>query len=287
MSKKRGLASYSLLSIITGDIHGLFRKTYLLLLLCYVPLAAYSQSTELALGNFSFSLSPKIMEDGSFTDIGVGLDYTDKLRGELRFRYTITSKNEEVPATADSLNAVKENIFEVFLLPLEYTFVKTANSKVWAGGGLYYEHDKKAEKGFFNMPSLEDRGHERVNSYTNDFSMHIIGPLIDAGVNYRTDWLNTSLSAGIVPLFFLASSQKMGIVPLLGPDYADYTQNTWGSPYFYAQLDSVFFKYVNLVFLYDVAQLRYQYIQLHRQSIDNYDWIHPESTVLRNCAEIT
>jgi hypothetical protein len=172
---------------------------------------------------------------------------------------------------------VNENIFEVFFLPLEYAFIKTPNSRAWLGGGFYYEYDKLAEKGFFNMPELEelDPPRERVNAYTNNFSMHIIGPLIDAGVDYNAGWLNTSLSAGIVPLFFLHSAQKMGIVPLLDPHYADYTQNTTGSPYFYARLDSIFFKYVNLVFLYDAAQLRYESIDFDY----NFAWIHPESTV--------
>jgi hypothetical protein len=258
------------------------KKLCLMSLLFLVPLCAYTQSTELATGNFSFSLSPKILEDGSITDIGLGLDYADKLRGELRFLYTITSKNEELTGVADSLNAVNENIFEVFFLPIEYAFVKTSYSRVWLGGGLYYEYDKLAEKGFFNMPVLEAIGLERVNSYTNDFSMHIIGPLIDAGVDYDTDWLNTSLSVGIVPLFFLHAAQTMSIVPLLEPNYADYTQDTTGGPYFYARLDSVFFKYVNLVFLYDVAQLRYESIDFD----DNLAWIHPESTVLTRSLKI-
>jgi hypothetical protein len=72
------------------------------------------------------------------------------------------------------------------------------------------------------------------------------------------------------------------MIPLLDPHYADYSQNTWGSPYFYMRLDSVFFKYVNLVFLYDVAQLRYQSIDFD----ENLDWIHPESTVLTQSLKI-
>jgi hypothetical protein len=244
----------------------------------------YTQNRRLPLGNFSFSLSPKILEDGSIIDIGAGLDYANRFRGELRFRNTITAKNEEAANVADSLNAVNENIFEVFFLPIEYAFVKTSSSRAWVGGGLYYEYDKLAEKGFFNMPKLETLNppRERVNSYTNDFSMHIIGPLINAGIDFNTGWLNTSLSASIVPLFFLHSSQKMSIVPLLDPHYADFSQDTWGNSCFYTRLDSVFFKYVNLVLLYDVAQLRYQSIDFD----DNFDWIHPESTALTQSLKI-
>ncbi|MDR0759201.1 MAG: hypothetical protein LBF74_03725, partial [Treponema sp.] len=251
------------------------KKLYALLLLCLCPLCAYTQNTQLSIDNFSFSLSPKILEDGSITDIGVGLDYADRLGGELRFRNTLSSKNEEIAGVADSLNAVNEHIFEAFFLPLEYSFVKSSSARLWAGAGVYYKYDKLAGKGFFNMPELEALGRERVNAYNNDFAMHIIGPLIDAGVDFNTNWLNTSLSAGIVPLFFLTAAQEMSIVPLLEPHHANYTQNTWGSPYFYARLDSTFFKYVNLVLLYDVAQLRYQSIDFDK----NLHWITLESAV--------
>ncbi|MDR2418975.1 MAG: hypothetical protein LBD79_07965 [Treponema sp.] len=257
------------------------KKIYALLLLCLGPLCAYTQNT-LSIDNFSFSLSPKILEDGSIIDIGVGLDYTDRLRGELRVRNTMSSKNEEIAGVADSLNAVNEHIFEAFFLPLEYSFVKSSGARLWAGAGVYYEYDKLTEKGFFNMPELEDLGRERVNAYNNDFAMHIIGPLIDAGVDFNTNWLNTTLSAGIVPVFFLTAVQEMRIVPLLEPHHANYTQHTWGSPYFYARLDSTFFKYVNLVLLYDAAQLRYQYIDFD----DNLHWITPESAVFTQSLKI-
>ncbi|MDR1400437.1 MAG: hypothetical protein LBJ41_10980 [Treponema sp.] len=258
------------------------KKTYALLLLCLCPLCAYTQNTQLSIGSFSFSLSPKILEDGSITDIGLGLDYADRLKGELRFRNTISSKNEEIADVADSLNAVNEKLFEVFFLPIEYAFVKSPSVRLWTGAGVYYEYDKLIEKGFFNMPELEANGRERINAYQNDFAMHLIGPLIDAGVDFKTSWLNTSLSAGIVPLFFLSAAQKMSIVPLLDPHHADYTQNTRGSPYFYARMDSIFFKYINLVLLYDTAQLQYKSIDFD----DNLHWITPESTVLTQSLKI-
>jgi hypothetical protein len=41
-------------------------------LLLYAPLCVFAQNKWYDLGNFSFSLSPKILKDGSITDIGVG-----------------------------------------------------------------------------------------------------------------------------------------------------------------------------------------------------------------------
>jgi hypothetical protein len=64
--------------------------------------------------------------------------------------------------------------------------------------------------------------------------------------------------------------------------YAEYDQNTWGSPYFYARLDSILFTYLNLVFLYDVALLYYQSIDVD----DNLDWINLERTVLTQSLNI-
>jgi hypothetical protein len=200
------------------------------------------------------------------------------MSGEIRFRNAKIAKNEELPGVADSLNAVNENVLELFLLPLEYTFFNTAHTKFWLGGGIYYEYDKLSEKGFFNMPVLENLNppRERVNSYTNDFSLHIAGPLIDTGIQYRTDRFSIAFSGGIVPVFLLASSQKTSIVPLLDPHVAENSQFTWGSPYVYVQLDGILFKYINLLALYDFVRLQYQTIDFD----DNLNWIHSERTVM-------
>ncbi|MDR0411573.1 MAG: hypothetical protein LBH75_06330, partial [Treponema sp.] len=60
------------------------KQLYAPLLLCLCSLCAYTQNSRLSIGGFSFSLSPKILEDGSITDVGVGLDYAERFRGELR-----------------------------------------------------------------------------------------------------------------------------------------------------------------------------------------------------------
>jgi hypothetical protein len=244
-------------------------------MLC-LPLSVHAETIDL--GTFSFSMSSKPLKDGSITNIGAGYRYAETLSGSLRFRDTIVSKNEEIIGVEDSLNAVSENIFEVFLLPMEYCFFKNPNARAWLGGGLYYEYDKLSEKGFFNMPILENLNppRERVNSYTNEFSMHVLGPLVDAGLSFNAEWFNIALSGGIVPVFFLAASQKMGMVPLLDPHYAEYSQNTGGSPYVYASLDAVLFKYVNIALLYDMASLKYRAIDFD----EDLNWINPERQVL-------
>jgi hypothetical protein len=245
---------------------------------------SHAENQGVDLGRFGFSLSPKILKDGSITDTGLNVAYTDTWSGEVRLRNTAVSKNEELQDVADSLNAVNENIFEVFFLPAQYHFFKTPAMRIRAGGGLYYEYDRLNEKGFFNMPELEtlSPSKERVNSYTNKFSMHITGPLIDAGIDYNAKWFNVSLSAGIVPVFFLHSAQKTGIVPLLDPHYAEYDQNTSGSPYFYLSLDSVAFKYINIVLLYDFAQLNYKTIDFD----SSLNWITPERKMITQSFKI-
>ncbi|MHC6202626.1 hypothetical protein ACYULU_05460 [Breznakiellaceae bacterium SP9] len=260
------------------------KKIYCVSLLFWLPFWAYAQTRGFSLGDFSFSVSPKILKDGSITDIGLGLRYTEGWGGELRFRNTNISKNEELDDVADSLNAVHENIFEVFFLPAEYYFIRTPKTKLWIGAGGYYEYDKLKEKGFFNMPALENLTppRERVNSYTNDFSMHLAGPLLDFGIAHAVDLFNISLSGGIVPVFFLTSYQKMSVVPLLDPGYAEYEQNTWGSPYFYMSLNTVLFKFINVILLYDIARLNYKNIDFD----DNLAWINPEKTIVTQSFKI-
>jgi hypothetical protein len=186
--------------------------------------AVMSQEQGFDIGNFSFSFAPKILKDGSINDMSLGLRYTEHLSGELRLRYAASAKNEALENVKDSLNAANEHIFEVFALPVKYTFY-AGNTALYAGGGAYYEYDNLTEKGFFNMPELENLAppKERVNSYTNEFSMHIIGPLVEAGAGHRGARFGAALSGGIAPVFFLSASQKMSMVPLLDPGHADFS----------------------------------------------------------------
>jgi hypothetical protein len=243
-------------------------------LLIFFPVCIYSESNEFDFGKFSFALSPKIFKDGSITDMYLGYAYTDKMDFTLRLRYSAISKNEKLEGVKDSLNAVNESIFDIFLLPAQYNIIKKPTYRFWLAGGLYYQFDKLNEKGFFNMPKLENMipPKERVNSYTNDLSMHILGPLADFGYKYNSRLFNMTFSGGIVPVFFLYSSQNMSMVPLLDPQTADYSQNTFGSPFFYLSLDSVILKYFNVLLLYDFAKLSYKAIDFD----SNQNWITPE-----------
>jgi hypothetical protein len=237
-------------------------------------MAVFSQETHIHMGDVNFFLSPKILEDGSITDIGLGLKYSNRWGGELRFRYTTLSRNEKLQDVSDSLNAVDESIIEIFLLPAKYKLFDVSPFSFYLGTRVYYEFDKLNEKGFFNMSVLENLGKERVNSYTNDFSMHVVGPLVELGFDYKAAYFSASISGGVVPIFFLNSSQKMSIVPLL-PDYADFSQNTTGSPYFFIDFDSTLFKYINIAFHYNFVHLDYKSIDFD----DNLAWYNPERKV--------
>lgn len=211
------------------------------------------------------------MKEGPIIEVGFGYKYTERSYGELRYRYTKISKNEELEDVADSLNAVEENIMEFFLLPYQFSIVKTDTTGIWAGPGIYYQYDKLHEKGFFDMPVLETIGKERVNSFTNDFSMHILGLLIDGGISNKSRYIDVSLSAGIVPFFMLISSQNQKVFPLL-PKNAKYDQTTFGSPYSYVRLDTTLFKFLNVALLLDYMKLKYRSIDFDA----SLNWIKPE-----------
>jgi len=252
-------------------------KKYFFFMFYFISvLTAYSETNRFNIDRISFFISPKLLKDGSITDIGIGFNYTKNLSGNLHFRSTMISKNEELQNVSDSLNAVNENIYEIYLTPIEYSFLNNSNTNFKVGGGIYYQYSKLNEKGFFNMPILESLTppKERVNSYTNDFSMHLLGPLVELGLSYNSDWFSFSLYSGITPIFFLNSSQEMKIEPLL-VNNADYSQNTCGSPYFYAGIDSIILKYINLVILYDFAKLNYKTIDFD----SSLNWINPERDV--------
>jgi hypothetical protein len=242
----------------------------------------YAQEAGANLGNFGFTFAPKILKEGSITDLGFNLKYTDRLSGAVNFRYTAITENTELLDAADSLNAVTEHIFEIFFLPLQYALLAAERCTFYLGGGAYYEYDNLTEKGFFNMPALENLNKEPVNAYTNNFSMHVFGPLVEGGFEYTGKWFALKLTGGAVPVFLLSSTQKMTMVPLLEPDYADYTQTTRGSPYLYANLDCTLFEYFNVVALYNFVHLAYKTIDFDEQ----FKWQTPQRKIFSQSLKI-
>jgi hypothetical protein len=240
-----------------------------------VPLFAQNEYGDF--GPFSFFLTPKVLKDGSITELGLGYDYTERSSGELRLRFSNEAKNEQFDETVpDSLNAVDKSGFALFLIPYHHFFAKSPRIRFQAGPGIYYNYDKLSEKGYFNMPSLAALGKEKVNSFSNDLSTHMLGPTIETALVCRTGRIEFSLHGGVIPVFYLHTSQDMSIVPLLEPDSASYEQDTWGSPGFFADINFIMFKYVSLALLYDFFRLNYKVVDFN----DNLKWYNPDRAVI-------
>jgi hypothetical protein len=256
-------------------------KKNLLLIFLLFPCLAYAENKSLGFGIAGFFLDTRIMEDGSVTNVGFDLSYNNIWGGEIRGQAAKTSTNEEVDdfAVTDSLIAVKETVYELFLLPIQYRSTTDWNLQWRAGVGLHYEYQESNQKGYMDMPELETLGFARINSYTDDFSMHLFGPLMDAAAGYDTEWLNISFSGGVVPVYFLAAAEKQRMFPLF--DTVNHSQKTWGSPYFYLELDSILFKYVNLTTKYNYSRLKYEVIDLDFDGNTNkFLPVFPESAVV-------
>jgi hypothetical protein len=253
-------------------------------LVIFTSASVFAENTKFSFGNVFFSVSPRILENGSITDIVLGYRYTEKDAGELHLRFSREDKNEEfdIDGVTDSLNALSENNFEIFLLPFEHAFIRSRTAELSAGVGIYYNYNKLTEKGYFNMPALETAGRERVNSYSNDFSMHSFGPVVDIGFFTKAAFLEISGNAGIVPIFWFFAKQKMGITPLLDPHYADFSQQNYGSPYLYTDINFIIYKYFSIGFLYNFSRLEYQVIDFD----DDLKWRYPSQTVFTNSLKL-
>jgi len=221
-------------------------------------------------------MDTKIMEDGSIFNIGLGLNYKNNWGGEIRGQFEKSSKNEEVNDSfvSDSLIAVNESIYEIFLLPIQYRTTVKNNFQWRTGAGLYYEYQGSKEKGFIDMPELEDSGLARVNSFTDNFSMHLFGPLVETGIYFNTEAFKINLSGGIIPAYFLTAAENQKMIPLF--DTVNRSQHTWGSPYFFLGLDSVLLKYACLAVKYNYAKLKYDVIDFD----DNLSPVFPERNVV-------
>jgi hypothetical protein len=240
-----------------------FRRRFFALVLLFVSVAfpAFAQSDEdgfgLALGRISFSLDTDVLEDGSQTDFSFGYRYTPSTEGEIRLRYIKLSYNDDMYDLEESLTANDETTFEIFLLPFRYIFFNDSMLSFNAAAGVYYEYNTLKQHGYFNMPALAP---DSLNIYHNNFSMHIVGPLAEAGVHFRTRPADIKLNAGIVPIFYLRRDQSMRMKPYMGTNFFDYSQDTSGSPYFYGEFSGIFFRFLSVSLLYEFARIDYDAI---------------------------
>jgi hypothetical protein len=249
-------------------------KKTALLILFLLPCFAYTQDMSLDLGVVSFFMDTKILNDGSIFNIGLGLKYKNNLGGEIRGQFEKTARNEEAEGVDDSLIAVNESVYEIFLLPVQYRSTVKNNFQWRAGAGLYYEYQKSGQKGFLDMPELEDSGKARVNSYTDNFSLHLFGPLAEVGVFFNTEQFKVNLSGGVVPVYFLTTDEKQRMFPLF--DAVSHSQKAWDSPYFFAGLDSYIFKYACLTAKYSFAKIEYEVIDFD----NNFSPVFPVKSVV-------
>jgi WD40 repeat protein len=215
-------------------------------------------------GNMSLSLNTNVLEDGSETNFSLGYLYKPATEGALRLRYTKTSYNDDwndAEGYEESLMANNEIIFETFLLPYRRYFFAGSLLSLNAAAGVYYEYNKLDVEGYFNHSNAS----VGLNMYRNDFSMHILGPLVEAGLRFRTRPVEIELNAGIVPIFYLRRDQSIQIRPFMGPDFFDHSQNTSGSPYFYGELNGLFFKVLSLGVTYEYSRINYDIISIYEQ----------------------
>ncbi|MDR2543338.1 MAG: hypothetical protein LBC80_07825 [Treponema sp.] len=199
----------------------------------------------LNIDRYNLSFTPKILEDGIQNDFSFGLFYSNekKMAGEIRMKHTRGAANDTVWDIEDSLMTRDQQVYEFFLLPLNYHFLRTSGFSMRAGGGLYYEYNKLNENGFFNDSVF-------YNAYANDHTASAIGPLFDLGISYRGSFFSSTLSFGLVPVFNLNRKQTWKLSPMMNPNplYSVASQSRCG-PYTYLYWDSIFnFNYFSLFF---------------------------------------
>jgi hypothetical protein len=224
---------------------------------------------DMDLGRFRIANTPKFLEDGLQNDFLFGFFYTNalKLAGDIRVRYINGSEdNVKWWDIDDSMLSRSRRVCEVFLLPVNYYFFRGSGFTIHAGAGLYYDFNKLNENGYFNDSALFDPpGEDRYNAYTNDFTAHAVGPLVDAGMSYKLNYENgffySALSAGSVPVFYLNRKQTWKLLPMMNPvpTYSVASESSC-SPYFYASLDVMLnLKNVSLFasLLAEYSRLRY------------------------------
>jgi hypothetical protein len=202
--------------------------------------AAEPKGFNFDLDRFSVSLTPKILEDGTQTDFSFGMFYHEggEMAGEIRLRLIKGSGNDLVWDIEDSLMTRERLVFEGFLLPVNYHFIRNSLFTLRAGAGIYYDYNSLQEKGYFNSASFYQPPSDEYNAYRNDFTAHALGPLVDTGLSWHLGFFRGSLSFGIVPVFYLNRNQTWTLTPFMNPT-PSYTVSggSMGTGYFYTDLD--------------------------------------------------
>jgi len=219
----------------------------------------------LDIDRYYMSVTPKILEDGVQTDLLFGMFYTDamKMAWEIRLRSVNGAANDTINDIEDSLLARERQVYEVFFLPLDYHFLRKSGFTLRAGAGGYYNYNKLYENGFFNDRDLYYPAYteDHYSAYTNDFTGHAAGPLLDIGLAYSGKYISSSFSFGCVPFYYLKRDQLLKITPYMNPTpvYTVSSEST-SSPYLYQILDvAVNLKYVSLFFSLINEYSRLQY----------------------------
>jgi hypothetical protein len=220
-----------------------------------------SYTSKFNLGRISFSMTPKILENGTLTDYSLGYRYAERFAVELRTRFTEESYNAPLYEDMKSLVATDNTVYEFFILPLRYYFYKNAQMKFGAGAGAYYEYNEVKQEGYFNNEDWP--AGFKLNTYDNDFSMSILGPLADLGFSYRTENCYFSISGGIMPVFSLWRDQSQSMAPFMIQETFDFSQQTSGGPYLYFDLSAILFRYVYLALAYEYTKLQYGVIVIN------------------------
>jgi hypothetical protein len=234
-----------------------------------------------------FSVTPRLIQNGSILDASLGFRYTDRLAGELRFRRTESSGNEAFENVKDSLNALNSTIYEVYLLPLEY-YLRRSTLEFRGGIGGHFYNESLKEKGFFNMPELEQLPDpkERVNAYTNEFSLRTLGPLIQGSLSWLpSQWFRLTLQAGLAPVFGAWADQEITIEPLLTPRRMDHSQRNAGSPYVFAEFSAVVAKYLYLAASWDFYRFAYEWVDFDYDGSD-FIWTYGDRKIISNSVKL-
>ncbi|MCL2804500.1 MAG: hypothetical protein FWD26_00990 [Treponema sp.] len=240
----------------------------LLFLVGVSPISLFADDSDgfaLELGRYYMSVTPKILEDGVQNDISFGMFYTDamKMAWEIRFRSVNGAANDTISGIGDSLITRDRQVYEVFLLPLNFQFLKLSNFTMRAGAGGYYNYNSLYENGFFNDRNLYFPPHpeDHYSAYTNDFTGHAVGPLFDIGLSYNHRFFSVSLSVGCVPVYYLNREQTLKITPYMNPTPSfSVASESISSPYLYMVLDTaVKLKYFSFFFsvIGEYSRLKY------------------------------
>jgi hypothetical protein len=199
-----------------------------------------------SLSNILFGMKTLPVENGSGFDGYLGYKFSDAFSTEVLLKNVYSAATSEPEFTDDNgaslsskaLNLVRQNVTEIFVLPVEYSIKAGGFGKITFSAGAYISMSSEKNVGFMKFVPAVNSG--ATNSYDADTATTFWGPLITLEDSLDLGFVSFRPRVLFVPYFWFHEKRSLSIDPMYESfGIGKLAYDSSGSPYFSISLDDI------------------------------------------------